>query len=118
MKGWMIRWLVSIIALLVTAKIIPDFELTIWAAIVSSVFLGIINTAILPLFKLMPFTFSYIRLGVLTLIVNGCMMWLTAVTVKGFEWHGVWQIMAAVVLFGVICFVINVFITDERKYWR
>ena len=118
MKGWMIRWLLGICALLLTAKIIPNFELTIWAAVVGSIFLGVINAIIRPFLKMLPINFTIIRLGILTLIINSFMIWVVGMTIRGFDLVGLLTLVAAMVLFSVFCFVINIAISDDRKYFR
>ena len=118
MKGWMIRWLINIVALLLIAKFIPNFDLTIWAAIVGSIFLGIINAAIRPLLLIFPRLFNLINLGVLTILINGFMLWVTAATIKGFELNGLGRGLLVVILFSLLSFISSWFISDNRKYWR
>jgi putative membrane protein len=48
-QGWTLRWLFNILAIIITAAIIPAFNLTLWAAVVGSIFLGVINAVIRPL---------------------------------------------------------------------
>ena len=115
MKGWMIRWILCIVALLLTAKLIPNFNPTIWAAILGSVFLGIINALIRPLLHLLR-RYSPLNLAILTLIINGVMMWVTVMSIRGFDIQGLLWGFLVVLLFSLLSFVISFFIKDNLKY--
>jgi putative membrane protein len=111
--GWVIRWLLSILALLLTAAFIPAFELSVWGAIVGSIFLGIINAVIRPLLIILTLPLNVVTLGLFTLVINGFMLWITSVTIKGFEIHGFgWAILSALV-FSILSFLISLLIDDR-----
>lgn len=81
-RGWILRWLLNILALILTAVLLGShFELTIWAAIVGSVFLGIVNALIRPILIGLTLPLNILTLGLFTLVINGFLMWITAVTV-------------------------------------
>lgn len=113
MKGWLIRWLLYIIAILITAQLINGFELTIWGAIVGSIFLGIVNAIIRPVLVLLTLPLNVLTLGLFTLVINGFMFWLTAVTVKGFEVTGFGAAILSALVLSVISFILNYFVKDN-----
>src|SRR5665647_1632585 len=96
MQGWLIRWVCNIFAIILTAYIIPGFELTIWGAIVGSVFLGVINAIIRPLLLLLTLPLNIMSLGLFTFIINGFM----------------WAVLSALLL-SFISFVISYFVEDK-----
>lgn len=113
MHGWVIRWLLSILALLLTAALIPAFELSVWGAIVGSIFLGVINAVIRPLLIILTLPLNVVTLGLFTLVINGFMLWITSVTIKGFEIHGFgWAILSALV-FSILSFLISLLVDDR-----
>jgi len=98
-QGWALRWAISILAIILTAALIPGFRLTLWAAIVGSLFLGVINAFIRPLLLLVTLPFNLLTLGLFTLVINGFMLWVTAATIKGFDIDGFgWAILSAIIL--------------------
>ncbi len=114
----MARWLLNIAALIITAAILPGFQLTIWGAIVGSVFLGIINAVIRPLLLILTLPLNILTLGLFTFVINALMLWLTSATIRGFDIHGFgWAILSAI-LFSVISFIISLFIDDEGFRFR
>jgi len=113
MQGWVLRWLLNIVAIIITAALLSGFELTIWGAIVGSVFLGIINAIIRPVLILLTLPLNILSLGLFTFVINGLMLWLTSITIKGFDIHGFgWAVLSAIVL-TVISFIISFFIDDN-----
>jgi putative membrane protein len=118
MQGWMLRWLLNILAIIITAAIIPNFDLTVWGAIVGSVFLGIVNAIIRPVLLLLTLPLNIVTLGLFTFVINGLMLWVTSATVKGFDIHGFgWAILSAILL-SVVSFVISFFVDDKTFGWR
>lgn len=113
MQGWTIRWMLNILAIVVTAAIVPQFDLTVWGAIVGSVFLGIINAIIRPLLIILTLPLNILSLGLFTFVINGFMLWITSATVKGFDIHGFgWAILSAL-LFSIISFAISYLVEDR-----
>ncbi|WP_054693944.1 phage holin family protein [Syntrophomonas palmitatica] len=118
MQGWILRWLLNILAIIITAAIIPHFDLTVWGAIVGSIFLGIVNAIIRPILLLLTLPLNLVTLGLFTFVINGFMLWVTSATVKGFDIHGFgWAILSAVLL-SVVSFVISFFVDDKTFGWR
>lgn len=114
-QGWILRWLLNILAIVLTAAIIPAFHLTLWAAVVGSIFLGIINAIIRPLLILLTLPLNLLTLGLFTFVINGFMLWVTSITIRGFDIDGFgWAILSAI-LISFISFVIS-FIVEDKNF--
>lgn len=113
MRGWLLRWLLNIIAILVTAYLIPGFELTFWGAIVGSIFLGIVNAIIRPVLIILTLPLNIVTLGLFTLVINGFTLWLTAITVKGFDVTGFGAAILSALVLSIVSFVISYFVKDR-----
>ena len=100
MSGWIIRWVFNMVALILTAWILPGFSLTIWGAMVGCAFLGIVNAWIRPVLWLIPFRnkFNWLVLMVATIIANCFGLWLTSATIKGFDIAGIGTMLLAVLV--------------------
>ncbi|MEA1960893.1 MAG: phage holin family protein [Bacillota bacterium] len=117
MQGWTLRWLLNIAAIILTAALLPGFELTIWGAIVGSIFLGIINAIIRPILILLTLPLNLVSLGLFTFIINGFMLYLTSATIKGFDIHGFgWAILSAIVL-SLVSFLSS-YLVEDKKFSR
>ncbi len=114
-QGWILRWLLNILAIVLTAAIIPAFHLTWWAAVVGSIFLGIINAVIRPLVILLTLPLNLLTLGLFTLVINGFMLWVTSITIRGFDIDGFGWAIVSSILISVISFIIS-FIVDDKEF--
>lgn len=115
MQGWILRWLLNILAIIITAALLgPHFTLTVWAAIVGSIFLGVVNAIIRPLLILFTLPFNIMTLGLFTFVINGLMLYVTSATVRNFDIDGFgWAIVAAIIL-SLVSFVISFFVEDRN----
>lgn len=112
-QGWTLRWVINILAIILTAAIIPAFHLTLWAAVVGSIFLGVINAFIRPLIILVTLPLNILSLGLLTFVINGFMLWITSITIRGFDIDGFgWAIVSAIVL-SIISALGSYFVEDR-----
>lgn len=118
MQGWLLRWLLNILAILLTAAILPGFELTIWAAIVGSIFLGIINAIIRPILIILTLPLNIISLGLFTFVINGFMLWITHITIRGFDLHSFWWAILSAIVLSIISFIISFFVEDKTFRFR
>lgn len=87
--GLIISWLLSGLAVFVSAKIVPgvhirSFETALLAAIV----LGLVNTLVRPLITLLTLPITLLTLGLFLLVVNGLMVALAAWLIDGFTVAG------------------------------
>lgn len=114
MRGWVLRWILNIIGIILTAALLKGFQVTPWGAIVGSVFLGIVNAVIRPILIILTLPLNILTLGLFTFVINGLMLWLTSATIKGFDIHGFgWAILTAIVL-SLVSFVISYLIEDRE----
>ncbi|MDD3652839.1 MAG: phage holin family protein [Desulfotomaculaceae bacterium] len=112
MTGWLIRWVLNIIAIIFTAYLISGFEVTVPGAIFGSIILGVINAIIRPVVLLLTLPINIITLGLFTLVVNGLMLWLTSSVIKGFEVQGFGTAIIAALVLTLFSFVISFFVKD------
>lgn len=118
MQGWLLRWFLNILAILLTAAILPGFELTIWAAVVGSIFLGIVNAIIRPILIIFTLPLNILSLGLFTFVINGFMLWITHITIRGFELHSFWWAILSAIVLSIISFIISFFVDDKSFRFR
>jgi putative membrane protein len=86
----LIHWLVSAIAILIAAYLIPGVTVTLVGALVLAVVLGIINVFFKPIITLLTLPINIVTLGIFSLIVNALLIMLAAMIVPGFHVNGFW----------------------------
>jgi putative membrane protein len=98
-----IHWLISTLAILIAAYIIPGVDVTLLGAIILAVVLGIINVFIKPVLTLLTLPLTIITLGLFSLVLNAVLIILAAAIVPGVSVVGFW----AAFFFGILLALIN-----------
>ncbi|MCC5896217.1 MAG: phage holin family protein [Alkalibacterium sp.] len=84
MKWWQ-RILANTIIFLALAGFLGGFYIDSWAtALVAAVVFGILNVIVKPILVVLSLPITMMTLGLFYFIINGLMLWLTAVLVSGF----------------------------------
>ena len=109
----LIKWLISALAILLTAYLIPDISVTsFYIALIIALILGFINAVIRPLIVILTLPINIVTLGLFTFIINGFFFWLLATFIKGFEVGGFWTAVLGALVISVISWLGNQLIHD------
>ncbi|MDO8487850.1 MAG: phage holin family protein [bacterium] len=97
---WLIHWLVSTVAVLVVAYVLPGVEVAgFWTAFVVAVALGLVNMILKPVLVLLTLPITILTLGLFTLIINAVLVLLVSSFVPGFTVAGFgWALAFSVIL--------------------
>lgn len=99
-----INWLVSAIAIVITAYILPGVQIeNFLTALIVAVVLGFINAFIKPILIILTLPINIITLGLFTFVINALIIILIANLVPGFKVNGFWWAL----LFSIVLSVIN-----------
>jgi len=109
---WLIRWILNIAGIILTANIIQGFDVTPLAAIVGSILLGLVNAVIRPLVLLITLPINLLTLGLFTLVINGFMLWLVSILIRGFDIQNFGTAILAALLITIISSLISFFVKD------
>ena len=82
----LIHWLLSAIALIVTAEFVPGFEVrNFTAALVAALVIGLLNATLGLVLKIVTFPISILTLGIFLLVINALMILAASSIVRGFH---------------------------------
>lgn len=116
MRGVVVRWLVSALALYLTSLIVPGVEVaTVGALLFAAAAIGILNAFVRPLVLLLTLPLNFLTLGLFTLVINAAMLKLAAEVVRGFEVHGFWAALGGWLVLSLFTFAINVLIGEHGR---
>lgn len=102
--GFLVQWLVRAVAIVITAYLLPGVRLSgFFAALVTALVLGLINTFIKPLLLLLTLPLNILTLGLLTFVINALLIMLTSAVVPGFSVNNFWWAL----LFSLVLAIIN-----------
>jgi putative membrane protein len=87
--------------------------------LVVALIFGIINATLKPLIKVVGCAFYVLTLGLVALVVNGLLLWLTS-WIAGklslpFHITGFWAAFWGAIIVGLVSWVLNLFIRDKRE---
>lgn len=107
------RWLVNSVALVVAAYLLPKIDIASWqAAVIAGALLGLLNTFVRPVLRLVSLPINLLTMGLFTLVINGAILmildWLMeGLTISGF----LWAIVGALVV-SILTSIVNIVIGE------
>lgn len=111
-----IRWLLSVISLIVVAYVIKGFWFDSFTAIlITALFLGIVNALIRPVALFFTLPINVLTLGLFTLIINALMFWLVYKLVPGFEISTFSTAVFAAIVYWLINWFLNLMFIDDTN---
>jgi len=116
MRGLVIRWLVSALALYLTSQIVRGIEIDgVVPLLFAAVTIGVLNAVVRPLVLLLTLPLNVLTLGLFTLVVNAGMLWMASQVVIGFRVHGFWSALGGWLLMSFFTFLINLLIGETGQ---
>jgi putative membrane protein len=102
----LIHWIISAIAIGITAFLIPGATVGVLSAFVAAIVLGAINVFIKPVLILLTLPVNILTLGLFTFVINAMLIMLTSAIVPGFRVDG----FLTALLFSLVLSIVNVVI--------
>ena len=122
----LIRWLVTSIALVIAAWLVPGIrvEREAWTAFAGmALILGLVNAFIRPMLKLLSCPFINLTLGFFVLVINGITLWLaSAIAVKwfhvGYYVDGYWSAFLGALIVSIVSVILTALIGEDSARRR
>ena len=113
---FIIRWLLSAIALILVAYLIPGITIDSFVTVlVAALILGIINATIRPIILILTLPINILTLGLFTFVVNAFMFWLVSMMLTGFNITNFYQAIWGALIYWTINWIINLLFEDGNK---
>lgn len=100
-----LHFVVSIIAIIVAAYVMPGVDVTVLGAVVLAIVLGVLNVFVKPILTILTLPVTILTLGLFSLVINALLIMLADIIVPGFSVGGFWTAL----LFSVVLSLINAF---------
>jgi putative membrane protein len=89
MLGWILHWIVSALAVMLVAYVVPGIHVDgFTSALIAAVMLAVVNILIRPIIELLSLPVTILTLGLFGWIINAAMFGLAAYVVPGFSVDG------------------------------
>jgi putative membrane protein len=104
----LINWLITTVAILVTAYFLPGVTVrSFMAAVLTALVLGLINAIIRPILIVLTFPLTVVTLGLFIFVLNAVLVLLTGAIVPGFDVRSFWWALLFSLVFSVVSFVLH-----------
>lgn len=111
---YLISFIGGAVALFLTANIVPGVSYTDFTALlVATIVIGIVNTFIRPILKLVTLPITIITFGIFALVINAATFWFAAWLVPGFEVSGIVPAFIGALVLSIVSTIIG-FYTKEN----
>ena len=115
MAAFVIRWLVTTVAVLVAAHLIPGISYDGWGALLGgSLLLGIINAFVRPVLLLLSLPFIIVTMGLFIFVINGLLLMLVSKIVPAFHVGGFWSAMFGAIVYSIISFLLALLLLKKQ----
>ena len=125
---FVIRIVASAIALAVATAVVPGIELTtaslgskVLTLIAVALIFGVVNAVLKPIVKTIGCAFYILTLGLIALVVNALLLWLTSYLAGKlklpFHITGFWPAFWGAIIVGVVGWLLSILVRDRDRDW-
>jgi putative membrane protein len=108
MRYWLIHWLLSGVALLIVAQILPGIQVEgLGAALIAALVIGLVSATVGVVLKILLLPFIIITLGIVYFLINGMMLKLASAIVPGFRVIGCLPAVFGSILLTIVDYLLN-----------
>lgn len=106
----LLHLLLSTIAIVVMAQIVPGVHLQSWlSALTVAVVLGLINVTLRPILLILALPINLLTLGLFSIVINAVLLLLVAYIVPGFALASFWTAIIASIVLALINWFFHLF---------
>jgi putative membrane protein len=107
-RYWIIHWVLSGVALLIVAQILPGIEVDgLGAALIAAFVIGLVSATVGLILKVVLLPFIILSLGIVYLLINGLMLKLASAFVPGFRVVGCLPAVLGSILLTIVDYILN-----------
>ena len=108
MRHWVIHWILSAVALLVVAGVLPGIQVDgFGSAMIAALVIGLVSATVGLVLKIILLPFIFLTLGIVYFLINGFMLKLASELVPGFRVSGCMPAVLGSILLTLVDFVLN-----------
>ena len=112
----LVVWLISAVALLTVAYLMPGIVVANFtAALVAAVVLGLVNAIIRPILILLTLPATLLALGLFIFVVNGLLFWMVGSWLQGFTVSGFWWGFFGAIVYSIVTWALAAVLLPGRR---
>lgn len=116
MRGLLIRFTVTGIAVFLASQIVPGITVeTVSAGVAAVILLAFLNAIVRPILYLFTLPFIILSLGLFMVIINALLLHLVAFLVKGFVVEGFWPSVWGALIISITSTILTLWVSEEGQ---
>lgn len=116
MQGILIRFVVTGVAVLLAAEIVPGIRVESFSAGLATVIVfALLNAVVRPVLYVLSLPLIVVTLGLFVVIINALLLQFVAWLVKGFVVEGFWPSVWGALLISAVSTLINLLVSDQGR---
>jgi putative membrane protein len=116
MAGFLIRWVVSALALWVAQALLPGIRIEgAGTLFIAALLLGFVNAIVRPLLILLTLPITILTLGLFLLVINAAMLGLVAALLEQFTISGFWSALAGAIVVSLVSWLVSSTIGNSAR---
>lgn len=114
MPRFLLTWLLTAVALVITAYLVPGFVITSFvAALVAAVILGLVNAVVKPILVVLTLPLTVVTLGLFLFVINAITIWLAGYLTPGFDVEGFLPALVGSIVLTLVAGGLNFLVGDR-----
>jgi putative membrane protein len=111
------HWVLSALCLLLVARFVPGFFVSgFGTALIAAVVIGLVNSTIGALLKIITFPLTILTFGIFWLVINALMLKFAAIFVPGFEVRGLWPAFWGGLILSLLNMAVRQILKNRPEY--
>lgn len=116
MRGLLIRFTVTGVAVFLASQVVPGITVTsVPAGLAAVILLALLNAVIRPILYLVSLPFIIVTLGIFMIVINALLLQVVSFLVKGFVVEGFWPSVWSAVLISVVSTVLTLWVSEQGR---
>lgn len=116
MRGLLIRFTVTGIAVFLASQIVPGITVeTVSAGVAAVILLAFLNAIVRPILYLFTLPFIVLSLGLFMVVINALLLHVVAWLVKGFVVEGFWPSVWGALIISVTSTILTLWVSEEGQ---
>ncbi len=108
MQAFLIRWLITTLAVMAAAWVLPGISYDSTGALLgASLLLGLINAFVRPVLLLLSLPFIIVTMGLFIFVVNALLLLLVSAVVPAFHVGGFWDAFFGAILISIVSWFLS-----------
>lgn len=117
MLGFLLRWSINLLALIVAGSLIPGIRIqSMQMGIIAAGILGVVNAVIRPIVLILTLPINLLTLGLFTLVINAALLKLVSDLVPGFTIESFRAAFLGALVISLTSWVLNLFVNGDGTF--